>query len=227
MKRLAVFGDSYSCVPTENYPSLETTWHYRLAQYFDWDYLNLAKAGTSLDWSLDQYFTQLQSLSQDDCIIFVLTAPERLWFSDMDDPMDGNLGSDKANRWREKRKPITDYLLSYTPENIFNHARIKVALALKACASLHGLVILIDGGEDRRAQKLRELTLKSNSHFTYLDWSLGSISRSEFDNAEAWKENMRREVNRANHLNPSSHTLVGDRLINLIKDRQNGIYQEL
>ncbi len=217
MKRLVVFGDSYSCEPSPGFPALETTWHYRLAQQNGMEYKNYALSGTNLSWSIDQYFQYLVTDRQPhDGVIFVLTLPERLWFQDMEHPRDGNIGSDKPNTWRDGNKSLIEYLLLHTPESVNGRARLEKALVLKGCSHLHSLVVLLDGADDRRHYPHKDLVFRESKKLFYPDWSLGQISKSEFSSKKEWRKNVEAETVRANHLNKASHDLVLSKLQALV-----------
>jgi len=220
MKRLVVFGDSYSCVPSEGYPPLDTTWHFQLARHFNLEYKNFAHSGTSLEWSLQQYLTYAESeYEEGDCILFVQTTPERFWFSDMETLWDGNIGSNKKNNWRKKNEKLIEYLVMNTPSEVFNRSRLSTAMSLKGCSHNHPWVLVLDAADDRRHLDLKQKIHKNTDSFFYPDWNIGQISKKEYSSIDEWKKNMAQETTRSNHLNLDSHKEVLRRVVKMVEER--------
>lgn len=109
-KKLWIFGDSWA----EPEPTFEYVYTERLNK--DYDVLNLAQGGTSIDWSINEFLGAIKTLDTNNVyVLFFITNPERQYWTFFENDSEHFLAGHLAdgNWWRKKQHHLGHLLKKY------------------------------------------------------------------------------------------------------------------
>lgn len=112
MKKLWVFGDSFSVVHNEDQCPSDKVWPVRLASSLEYVLESRSTWGASQDWISSYIEYEQNFIAKDDQIVVILTDPARFWFFEDMPSLTGShiINFDKVINHPEKRNAARGYI---------------------------------------------------------------------------------------------------------------------